>query len=88
MPREVRSKTPSGIAGELMCQFYGSWANDWPSGLREAIASAIAKALRDERRRCARKARSESRKMCRDTDSIQYRVGHAIAKEIEALNDA
>ena len=71
-------------AGDVMKECFGSWTKDWPAGVQKQIEKALELAIRGERNRCAKIARSESRRMCSDPESIQYRVGQAIAKKIES----
>lgn len=80
-PAEVAAALWPEIAKRFGFQLAGS-----EGAVKRLVARAVRDAMRAaaerERCRCAKVARAESRRMCRDEDSIQYRVGHKIADVI------
>lgn len=53
-----------------------------PDEAFQSLSGLMVGAVADEAARCAKVAREESKRFCRDPDSIQYRVGHRIAELI------
>lgn len=67
----------------LQEQDHEAYTESLYDNLAGVLAGLRSAAQLKERRRCAAVARREGRRLCRDTDSIQYRVAFHIAKEIE-----